>query len=384
MQASRQTVLTIIVLGAIILAIVFLETRHAGPRALIPGSADVTPGALESVGTSTANAARIAEKKLRYAPAKEITEPTGFINTEPFTIQSLVGKKVVLLDFWTYSCINCIRTLPYVEAWAQKYQDAGLVVVGIHTPEFDFEKVFANVEMAVKKFGITYPVVLDSQYGTWSAYGNNYWPQDYLIDIDGFIADSHIGEGDYAQTEEEIQNLLAERNSVLGLHTPIPTGVVRPASETVNESLPLSPETYFGSARNEYLGNGTIEKQQVADFKLPKDISAPNVFYLSGTWDIESQYAETKAAGAGIAYNYEAQNLYFVAAAQGSSALLRVLVDGKPISSDMRGGDVGPDGLLRINENRLYSVVKASAWGTHHIELQLESGILRAFTFTFG
>jgi thiol-disulfide isomerase/thioredoxin len=142
-----------------------------------------------------------ADKAAGDQPAIEIEDPTGFINvSSTFTLASLIGNKVVLLDFWTYSCINCVRTIPYLNAWYQKYESQGLVIVGIHTPEFDFEKNITNVQAAVKQYGIQYPVVLDSDQGTWTAYNNLYWPHEYLIDMAGYIVHDHVGEGDYAET----------------------------------------------------------------------------------------------------------------------------------------------------------------------------------------
>ena len=151
---------------------------------------------------------RIGNKEARYDKAKEISSPDGFINTAPITISELIGEKVILIDFWTYSCINCQRTLPYLNAWYEKYKDSGLAIVGIHTPEFGFEKEYDNVLAAAKKFGVTYPVVLDNDYATWRAYSNRYWPRKYLIDIDGYIVYDHSGEGAYDQTERKIQELL--------------------------------------------------------------------------------------------------------------------------------------------------------------------------------
>jgi cytochrome c biogenesis protein CcdA/thiol-disulfide isomerase/thioredoxin len=154
-------------------------------------------------------------KEQFYPRYNEIVDPSGFVNTDPITIGELIGDKVVLIDFWTYSCINCQRTLPYLTSWYEKYRDTGLEIVGIHTPEFAFEKNTDNVIEAANKFGITYPIVLDNDYATWGAYKNQYWPHKYLIDIDGFIVYDHIGEGAYEETEAKIQELLEERSEVL-------------------------------------------------------------------------------------------------------------------------------------------------------------------------
>jgi len=186
------------------------------------------------------------EKEKIYEPAKEITTPDGFINTEGITIGDLVGKQVILVDFWTYSCINCQRTLPHLNEWHEKYGDKGLTIIGVHTPEFEFEKEYANVLAAVEKFGVKYPVVLDNDYSTWTAYENRYWPRKYLIDIDGYIVYDHIGEGGYAETEQKIVDLLNERARVLG-----EGGIVMADGSAEDDDLSRvgSPEVYFGSSR---------------------------------------------------------------------------------------------------------------------------------------
>lgn len=193
MTRERLGILMLVVL-AIAGGIWYLQKPAAGPTVLLGSGADA---------------------------AKEFVSPTGFINTDSFTLSSLIGKKVILLDFWTYSCINCQRTIPYLNAWYAKYKDKGLVIVGVHTPEFNFEKDINNVRAAVQKFGIQYPVVLDSNMGTWNAYQSQYWPNEYLIDLQGNIIDNHAGEGDYDVTERAIQKAL----NITGPLT-TPSGVV--------------------------------------------------------------------------------------------------------------------------------------------------------------
>jgi thiol-disulfide isomerase/thioredoxin len=191
-----------VVFVLIIGLVVWLESK----KVRISGSVGVPA---ISLGETENNKA--AEKAKIYDSAKEIVSPAGFINTdENLQIKNLIGKKVVLLDFWTYSCINCQRTLPYITSWYDKYKDAGLEIIGVHTPEFAFEKEYDNVVAATKKWGVNYPVVLDNDYGTWQAYKNRYWPRKYLIDIDGYIVYDHIGEGGYDETEKKIQELLME------------------------------------------------------------------------------------------------------------------------------------------------------------------------------
>lgn len=192
---------------------------------------------------------RIARKARLYERAPEITSASGFINTEdkPITISEFKNKKVVLVDFWTYSCINCQRTLPYVKSWYEKYKDQGLEIISIHTPEFAFEKVKNNVETAAVGFGVKYPIVQDNDYGTWNAFSNSYWPRKYLIDVDGFIIYDHAGEGQYDETEKEIQKALMERAKILGETAKVNMSLTKGEGGAVGAN---SLETYFGLARS--------------------------------------------------------------------------------------------------------------------------------------
>jgi thiol-disulfide isomerase/thioredoxin len=208
---------------------------------------------------------------------------------------------VVLLDIWTYSCINCQRTLPYLKDWYAKYHSQGLEIVGLHTPEFAFEHVLANVEQAVKDFGLTYPVVLDNDYSTWRALGNQFWPRKYLIDTEGNIIYDHIGEGGYAEMEAAIQAALKARATKLGLSTTLPTTGSVP-TDAVSVGPVSSPETYFGAGR----GHAILE--------LP-DTPEPNQLYLGGQWSLQPEYAENTAADATILFAYQAKNVYMAAGA---------------------------------------------------------------------
>ena len=324
------------------------------------------------------------EKKSRQYPvAKEIASPSGFINTEPLKISDLIGKKVILVDFWTYSCINCQRTLPYITAWWQKYKDNGLLVIGVHTPEFDFEKQIENVQSAVKKFGIAYPVVLDNDYGTWTAYENRYWPRKYLIDIDGFIVYDHIGEGGYDETEKKIQEFLAERNTRLGEQHAIPTDMAHVNTQGPTQGVALSPEIYFGSARNLYLGNGNSQKSGMQTLAEPAGLKT-NILYLAGDWNFMDEFAENKSEQAKIIFRYQAKNVFFVAHSK-TDATIRVLRDGKPLGAEA-GADVAKDetSAAHIKEPRLYKLIQESEYGEHTIEIIIEKPGLNAFTFTFG
>ena len=359
-----------------------LEKVSPGDNALKPSGVVEQTSSSTDLSTKTSTLS-LAAKALIYPKYKEIVDPSGFINTndQPIKIGDYVGKKVILLDIMTYSCINCQRTFPYVTSWYAKYKDQGLIVIGIHTPEFAFEKVKSNVETAMKKFGITFPVVMDNDYGTWNAYGNQYWPRKYLIDIDGYVVYDHIGEGDYDKIEGQIQKALKERNDRLGINAPISSGVSDPKNAIVfDESKIASPETYFGAARNMYLGNGVTSKTGVQNLTTPSNIS-PNTLYLDGAWNFKDEYAETNT-GASITYKYSSKNVYFVASGN-TSATVKITLDGQPIGTQA-GDDVNTDGTAVITGNRLYNLVKGSDYGTHTLKIEVQKGTLDAFTFTFG
>lgn len=353
-----------------------IEQRFLSSGSALP-AADGGAAVSQDAGT------RARMKAAAYQQAPEIADPSGFVNTggAPITFSQFKGKKVVLVDFWTYSCINCQRTLPYVKAWYDKYRDQGLEIISIHTPEFGFEKIQSNVEKAVADEGVQYPVVLDNNYGTWRAFQNNYWPRKYLIDIDGYIVYDHAGEGAYDETEQAIQKALAERAQVLGTTTPA-TGIVAPKDAITPDMQEVgSPETYFGSARNEYLSNGAPGVSGPQTLSVPV-LSVLNALTLSGEWNFTPEYAETSQIGARILYTYKARDVYFVASAK-DTALLEVLVDGKPVG-EYSGADVSPAGELAVRANRLYKVLHGASYGQHTLELRLKKGRLQAYTFTFG
>jgi thiol-disulfide isomerase/thioredoxin len=327
----------------------------------------------------------VADKAAGDQPAIEIADPTGFINVAPgFKLSSIIGQKVILLDFWTYSCINCVRTIPYLNAWYQKYASSGLEIVGIHTPEFDFEKNITNVQNAVAEYGIHYPVILDSNQGTWNAYNNLYWPHEYLIDMAGYIVHDQVGEGSYDETEAEIQKLLAQRAQILGASAAaIPTSTVNITPSNLNEIQ--SPETYFGAERNALLANGmTLTNGDQALTAPAASTVQPNQLYLGGTWDFEDQYARNLNAGATITYEYDAGNVYMVAAGAATGTTVEVMQDGAPISAADAGSDVH-NGTIVISGNRLYNLVKnADGGGEHTLQLIIETPGLQVYTFTFG
>lgn len=389
MNQRYKNIVLLIISFVIVYSIVYLE-RHK-PTHLSTDAKDIvitpqTPENLDSPSIKKVTEDRkdiLAIKAKKYQKAKELVDIQGFINSDAFKLSDIAGKKVILIDFWTYSCINCQRTLPYLKAWNEKYKDKGLVIVGVHTPEFDFEKDYNNVLSATKSLGVTYPVVLDSNRGTWTAYDNQYWPHEYLIDIDGYIVHDKIGEGDYDVTERAIQDALKERNEVLGLTDTINTKISNPSDVIdMNNFLLGSPETYFGASRNEYLGNGEIEKMGSQIMTIPETIKS-NTLYLGGTWNFTQEFSETAGMKSSIVYKYKAKNVYFVASSK-DGIKATVLIDGKIIDPSMAGKDVDKDGTVTIKENRLYDLVKGVDYKEHTLQLQIEGSGLDAYTFTFG
>lgn len=308
-----------------------------------------------------------------YPQYRELVAPSGFVNTEPLTLGELVGKKVILLDFMTYSCINCIRTFPYLNDWYEKYQDDGLEIVGVHTPEFAFEHDIDNVRQAMAKYGIEFPVALDNDYATWNAYGNNYWPRKYLIDLEGKIVYDHIGEGNYAETEARIRELLGLDGQGDSLQLDEPSSGAR------------SPETYFGSERNEYLVNGQAGQTGVQVLSIP-DKFPKNALVLGGTWDIQPEYASPTTQNAKILYTYVGGEVYVVGSSDPGS-IVTILRDGQPLPSDLVGDDVTVvDGQTQfiLRSDRLYFLIKADSGGQHTLELQFSDAGVEIYTFTFG
>lgn len=370
MNFGRAAVLFLVVV-AIVAAIFYFDSRRPHPTDL---------GKTVAIATATAPGA----KSSRYTAARELAPGGQFINAAPFTLQSLTGKKIVLLDIWTYSCINCQRTIPYLNAWYDKYKDQGLEIIGVHTPEFDFEKKYENVVAAVQKFGIKYPVMQDNNYATWQAYRNQYWPRKFLIDIDGYIVYDHIGEGGYAETEQKIQELLDEKMARAALPgaRSIPIGLVAPTG--TDESKAQSPEIYFGAARNTRLTNGKAGLVGAQTFTRP-EATRRNELYLAGAWNITPEYAEA-AAGSAIIFKYSAEDVYFVASAP-IAARLKVRRDGQPLAKDQAGADIffeNGQSYVTVQADRLYKLIKETDASEHILELQAETPGLKAYTFTFG
>ncbi|MGW8462887.1 cytochrome c biogenesis protein DipZ [Pseudomonas sp. CLCA07] len=307
-----------------------------------------------------------------------------WLNSPPLTTQALKGK-VVLVDFWTYSCINCLRTLPYVKAWAEKYRDQGLVVIGVHAPEFAFERDVGNVTKAMKDLGINYPVAIDNDYKIWRAFNNEYWPAHYFADAQGRIRYHHFGEGEYAESERVIQQLLREAGAVKvadGLITADATGVQ--LAPDMNEVQ--SPETYVGFQRAEhFVPETSLVPDKVTAYTSPAKL-ALNDWSLDGKWNVGSERAISSAPASRIVYRFHARDLHLVLGpgADGKPVRFKVLIDGKA-PGDAHGTDVAPDGSGSVNSQRLYQLIRQSGSVTDRtfsIEF-LDPGV-SAYAFTFG
>ncbi len=314
----------------------------------------------------------------------DLGRATAWINTPPLTAESLRGK-VVLVDFWTYSCINCLRTLPYLKAWNRKYKGSGLVILGVHTPEFAFEKDEANVRKAINDLGIAYPVAMDDDYQIWRNFHNEYWPADYLIDAQGNIRFHHFGEGAYDETEQQIRTLLEEAN-----HKPLP-GTATKIAATGAEAAPdvddvQSPETYIGYAKAQnFASPGGLNQDDPKLYQTPGALKL-NQWALAGSWVDQDQVATALAPADSISYRFHARDLHLVLrpSGDGKPVRFRVTLDGHAPGAD-HGVDTDAEGYGVVTGDRLYQLVRQKnniLDRTFRIEF-LSPGA-RAYSFTFG
>ena len=329
---------------------------------------------------------KLSIDKSQFRIAPEFKGITSYINTNGTKLSDLKGK-VVLVDFWTYSCINCIRTLPYLVDWNQKYSDKGLVIVGIHSPEFEFEKNIDNVKQAVARFGIKYPVLLDNDHGTWNAYQNNYWPRKYLVDSEGYIRYDHIGEGGYAETENAIRNLLAERSNQQGLETSNlnQTKLIVPNTPSVDLNQIKTPELYFGYqyARSQ-LGNiEGFNPEKTVNYTIPSSNLDTNVIYLQGLWKNNPDNMELVGPDGKITLVYSAKSVNIVAGGKGH-VTVREYDNGVQTNNSSKGNDTDAEGKLSIDGQRLYNIADNTNYGNHHIEIDARGPGFKIYTFTFG
>jgi len=375
-----------------------MNADPAGKGGAEPPSSVVTPGggAMMSANAPTMAMNANPAAMMKAAPSAGAAEnlpvegmlppllgAVQWLNSPPLTAESLKGK-VVLVDFWTYSCINCLRSIPYVRAWAEKYKDQGLVVIGVHAPEFPFEKNIDNVKSAVARLKIDYPVAIDNDYAIWRAFNNEYWPADYFIDAEGRIRHHYFGEGDYAESEKVIQQLLAEAGK-----GNLPANVVSVsatgAEAASDEADVKSPETYIGYMRAENFASpgGAVSDAahdySVADLKL-------NDWGLAGAWTVGAQYATLDKKDGAISYRFHARDLHLVLGpgADGAPVHFRVTIDGAA-PGESHGADVDANGEGVVTENRLYQLVRQTGPIVDRtFTIEFLDPDVQAYAFTFG
>jgi len=309
---------------------------------------------------------------------------TQWFNSPPLGNEMLRGK-VVLVDFWTYSCINCLRTLPYLKAWDEKYRDRGLVIIGVHAPEFAFEKDARNVGQAIRDLGITYPVAMDNRFAIWNAYKNQYWPAHYLIDAQGRIRHQHFGEGAYRETEQMIQTLLKEAHQgVLAMGDGL-VQVEGSGATAAATDMEHSPETYLGYARQQNLVSPEAIKRDVAARYSAPRVLKPNQWALSGKWRVSAESAAVLASGGAISYRFQGRDLHLVLGTpNGKPVRFRVTLDGAAPAAD-HGADIDAQGNGVIREQRLYQLIRQSGKITvHTFRIEFLDADAEAFAFTFG
>jgi cytochrome c biogenesis protein CcdA/thiol-disulfide isomerase/thioredoxin len=326
---------------------------------------DFVKSNLKDVGGGSSNKSDMGKPSFQLtdkgALAPEIVSGGEWFNSTPLSLKVLRGK-VVLVDFWTYSCINCQRTLPYLKSWWSKYNAKGLTIIGVHSPEFEFEKNPDNVEKALVKLGVNYPVVQDNNFATWRAYQNQFWPAKYLIDKDGHIVYHHFGEGGYDETEAEIQKLLKDAGVAS-----LPEKPNNPAYQT----FARTPETYFGYDRvSGLVSNEPIKEDVVASYSAPVELSI-NSFAYVGNWLVSHESASPQP-GAQIVLRFNAKNVYMVMGPVDKPAMVKVTLDGKTM------------GEITVSSHDLFKLVELETPGEHVLKVEFESGAIQAYTFTFG
>ena len=342
---------------------------------------------IDKLRPTSATAAASAPLNLGALPVEgtmpSLAGAVEWINSPPLTAEALRGK-VVLVDFWTYSCINCLRSLPYVRAWADKYRDQGLVVIGVHAPEFAFEKQLPNVRQAVKDLHVDYPVAVDNDWTIWRAFNNNYWPAHYFIDAEGRIRHHHFGEGEYATSEAVIQQLLREAgHRVMGAPVQV---AAQGAQAAPDDSHDWSPETYVGYERaKKFASVGGAVREAAHDYAMP---AAPtlNQWGLAGAWTVHADHAEANATGARIVYRFHARDLHLVLgpAADGKPVRFKVTLDGQAPGAD-HGADIDAQGQGTVTGQRLYQLVRQrGSVGDRTFEIEFIDPGAQAFAFTFG
>ena len=311
-----------------------------------------------------------------------------WLNSPPLSFRQLRGR-AVLVDFWDYTCVNCIRTLPYVQAWHERYRDKGLTVIGVHTPEFTFAQYESNVERGIREFGLTYPIVIDSNREIWKSFANRYWPTKYMLDKDGYLRYGHFGEGGYGECEQVIQELLRETDPGIGL--PPVKEPVREEDQIGAVCYRATGELYLGQARGRIGNEGGFKEDQIADYAFQGPLQE-NFFYANGRWAATAEYFEAAESGPhSLRLKYEAAAVNLVMACpQVPSAEVVILQDGKPVTQQQAARDTlfrrdakgKQESYLLVDSPRMYFLVDNHDFGRHELELRCSTGVA-AFAFTF-
>ena len=367
----KSEIRTALILGITIAA-------GVGILGLVFASLDET----KSTSTLTELDSLLKIDKSGFKVAPDLVGIAHYLNTTPEELTEEIKDKVVLYDIWTYSCINCVRTLPYITAWNDKYADQGLLIVGIHSPEFEFEKDPKNVEMAIGKYGIKYPVVLDNDMKTWKAFENNYWPRKYIADHEGYIRYDHIGEGDYQETEKIIQQLLEERSTSLGIEMTSNAPLVD--IEEFEHTMFRTPELYFGykfaQNRNQLGSEEGFQPGKTILYSEPDNIDL-HKFYLTGDWKNYDDSMELISETGTIKLLYNAKEVNIVTE---NDAELKIFLDGDPIPAEYAGKDITSVNTLQVTEAGLYNIIDSESSASHVMEIKVTGEGFQIFTFTFG
>jgi methionine-S-sulfoxide reductase len=355
------------------------KPNESAGGAMMMSAKPVEPAGGAMMSANAGGAAPVVEGLM---PA--LTGATGWLNSKPLTREGLRGK-VVVIDFWTYSCINCLRAMPYINAWASHYKDAGLVVIGVHSPEFAFEKDTANVRQAIAKHAIKYPVALDSELAIWKAFNNKFWPAHYFVDAKGQIRAHQFGEGKYAKQERTIRQLLTEAGAK-NLPDPLDDAAGQGVSAAADTANVASHETYLGFSRAEnFRSPGGFAQDAAKAYAMPASL-ALNQWALSGSWKVASEHAQLEKTPGRIVFRFRARDLHLVLGpgADRKPVRFRVTIDGKAPGAD-HGMDIDANGNGKVSEQRLYQLIRQKGVVAEHefaIEF-LDAGV-HAYSFTFG
>ena len=322
----------------------------------------------------------IQDSGIKKAP--DLVGISDYLNTSPEKLSKDMENKVILYDIWTYSCVNCIRTLPYITAWDEKYAEQGLLIIGIHSPEFEFEKNVENVQVAIYKYGIDYPVVLYNDMKIWKAFENNYWPRKYIADHQGNLRYDHIGEGGYKETEKIIQQLLEERSKAMKIEAMSSTSLV--SIEEFEHTLFRSPELYFGykfaQNRNQLGSEEGFQHGKIVKYYEPNNIEL-NKFYPIGNWNNQEDSMELTETNGSIKVSYTAKEVNIVTE---NYAELEIFIDGIPLTKEHQGTDIVEGNKLKVVNPGMYNIVSDETSSTHIMEIKIQGEGFRIFTFTFG